>query len=68
MSPPATRAVVTESYDRVAERYAEQFFDELRCKPLDRALLGAFAELVGPDGSMLSLELHDASLAGITAF
>lgn len=111
-----TRAAVAESYDRVAERYAEQFFDELRHKPLDRALLGAFAELVGPDaavadigcgpgqvaldlqarglrvigidvspqmvavalrltpgidfrvGSMLSLELPDASLAGITAF
>jgi ubiquinone/menaquinone biosynthesis C-methylase UbiE len=111
-----TRAAVEQSYDRVAERYAEAFFDELRHKPLDRALLGAFAELVGPDaavadigcgpgqvaldlqarglrvigidvsqqmvavalrrtpgidfrvGSMLSLELPDASLAGITAF
>ncbi|MDB5218635.1 MAG: methylase involved in ubiquinone/menaquinone biosynthesis [Myxococcaceae bacterium] len=115
---PATKAAVTtaQSYDRVAQRYAEEFFDELRHKPLDRALLGAFAELVGPDaavadigcgpgqvardlqarglrvigidlspqmvavalertpgidfrvGSMLSLELADASLAGITAF
>ncbi len=107
---------VGASYDRVAERYAAQFFDELRHKPLDRALLGAFAELVGPDaavadvgcgpgqvardlqarrlrvigidlspqmvavalrltpgidfrvGSMLSLDLPEASLAGITAF
>jgi ubiquinone/menaquinone biosynthesis C-methylase UbiE len=116
LSEGTRRAAVEESYDRVAERYAEQFFDELRHKPLDRALLGAFADLVGPDaavadigcgpgqvardlqarglrvigidlspqmvavalrltpgidfrvGSMLSLELPDASLAGITAF
>jgi hypothetical protein len=41
----ATRA----SYDRVAEAYATKFFAELRGKPLDRALLGCFAEQV-PDG------------------
>ncbi len=42
-----TRAT-EQSYDRVASRYAEHFFDELRQKPLDRALLAAFAERVGP--------------------
>ncbi len=100
----------------MAEAYAEAFFDELRHKPLDRALLGVFAEMVGPDaavadvgcgpgqiavdlqarglrvigidlsptmvavalrrtpgidfrvGSMLSLDLPDGSLAGLTAF
>ncbi|MFI1396081.1 class I SAM-dependent methyltransferase [Streptomyces sp. NPDC020681] len=41
----ATRA----SYDRVAEAYTNQFFEELQDKPLDRALLGAFAEQV-PEG------------------
>jgi SAM-dependent methyltransferase len=43
----ATRA----SYDAVADAYAAQFSDELRAKPLDRALLTAFAErlrLAGP--------------------
>jgi SAM-dependent methyltransferase len=35
------------SYDRVAERYAREIGDELRHKPLDRALLGALAELTG---------------------
>jgi SAM-dependent methyltransferase len=107
---------IAQSYDRLAAPYADHFYDELRHKPLDRALLAAFAELVGPDGavadigcgpgqiardlhvrglrtigidlspemialarrlvpdidfrvgSMLSLELPDASLAGITAF
>jgi SAM-dependent methyltransferase len=38
----ATRA----SYDAVAAAYADQFSDELRRKPLDRALLAAFAEQV----------------------
>ncbi|TFV50378.1 methyltransferase domain-containing protein [Blastococcus sp. TF02A-35] len=38
----ATRA----AYDTVAEDYADLLRDELAGKPLDRALLGAFAELV----------------------
>jgi SAM-dependent methyltransferase len=43
--PDATR----RSYDAVAETYAELFGDELAGKPLDRALLAAFAETVsGP--------------------
>lgn len=110
-----TRAT-ERSYDRLAASYAAHFFEELRHKPLDRALLGAFADLVGPGaavadvgcgpgqiardldarglqvigidlseemitlarrltpsvefrvGSMLALDLPDASLAGITAF
>lgn len=37
-------------YDAVAVRYAEQFLDTLRDRPLERALLGAFAELVRADG------------------
>lgn len=38
------------SYDRVAAAYAEQFFDELAHKPLDRALLNTIIELVGGSG------------------
>jgi SAM-dependent methyltransferase len=34
------------SYDAVAADYAERFRDELADRPLDRAMLGAFAELV----------------------
>jgi SAM-dependent methyltransferase len=104
------------SYDGIAEEYAARFFDELAHKPLDRALLDAFAEevrglgttadigcgpgqigrylhdhgldVIGIDlspqmvalasrlspamrfqvGSMLALDLPDASLAGIVAF
>ena len=43
----ATRA----SYDAVAGAYAEAMSDELRRKPLDRALLAAFAEQVRDVGS-----------------
>ena len=37
---------IAQSYDQVARAYAEQLFDELRHKPLDRTLLDAFAEQV----------------------
>ena len=46
----ATRA----SSDAVAAAYADQFSEELRHKPLDRALLAAFAEQVRPAGSQRS--------------
>jgi SAM-dependent methyltransferase len=39
-------AATQASYDAVASAYAAQFSDELRAKPLDRALLTAFAEQV----------------------
>jgi SAM-dependent methyltransferase len=38
------------AYDRIAADYAENFSVELRDKPLDRALLTAFAELVRSGG------------------
>jgi ubiquinone/menaquinone biosynthesis C-methylase UbiE len=37
---------VRDSYDRIAARYAETFADELARRPLDRAMLAAFAEQV----------------------
>ena len=39
-----------EAYDSVAVVYAEQFSDTLRDRPLERALLSAFAELVRAHG------------------
>ena len=38
------------SYDAVAGDYAERFRDELTAKPLDRAMLAGFAELVRAAG------------------
>jgi len=54
------------SYDAVAETYAALFGDELAGKPLDRALLAAFAETVsGPVADLgcgpghVTAHLHD---------
>lgn len=41
---------VRSSYDAVADEYAAQFSDELRWKPIERALLTAFAEEVSGIG------------------
>jgi SAM-dependent methyltransferase len=40
------RGAVRDSYDTVASAYADAFSDELARRPLDRALLAAFAEQV----------------------
>ena len=42
--PAAAAGVVRRSYDTVADRYASEIGGELAAKPLDRALLDAFAE------------------------
>ncbi|MGX4690501.1 class I SAM-dependent DNA methyltransferase [Streptomyces sp. JNUCC 63] len=42
-------------YDAVAEDYAERFRGDLAAKPLERALLAAFAELVGAGGQVADL-------------
>ena len=47
----ATRA----SYDAVAPDYAERFRDELAARPLDRALLAGFAELVRGAGPVVDI-------------
>ncbi|MEU1364717.1 class I SAM-dependent methyltransferase [Streptomyces sp. NPDC005803] len=39
-----------EAYDAAAPTYARLFSDELRDRPLDRAILGAFAEAVRAEG------------------
>ena len=46
MGEPSYLAATRVAYDTVAEDYADLFRDELAAKPLDRALLAAFAELV----------------------
>lgn len=51
------------SYDAVATGYAERFRDELAAKPLDRAMLAGFAELLRAAGTRRSLILG-AVLAG----
>ncbi len=50
MTEPQTLQTTRESYDAVATTYAELFQDSLRERPLERALLSAFAELVRAHG------------------
>lgn len=46
MSEPDFLSATRAAYDTVAQTYAKRFRDELPGKPLDRAMLDAFAELV----------------------
>lgn len=52
MVEPDALRVVRDAYDTVAPEYARLFQDELSRRPLDRAMLGVFAEAVrqGGDG------------------
>ncbi|MFF3566114.1 class I SAM-dependent DNA methyltransferase [Streptomyces sp. NPDC002574] len=46
-----TLGATREAYDAVATTYADLFRDELRGRPLDRAVLSAFAEVVSAGGN-----------------
>ncbi|MBM7773534.1 SAM-dependent methyltransferase [Actinokineospora baliensis] len=57
MTDPFPSLEAKAAYDAVAAQYAELFSDSLRTRPLERALLAAFAELVlagdsGPVGDI----------------
>ncbi|MDR6980513.1 SAM-dependent methyltransferase [Streptomyces sp. 3330] len=51
-------------YDAIAGDYAERFRDELAVKPLERALLGAYAELVGAGGRVADLGCGPGRVTG----
>ncbi|MEU1801871.1 class I SAM-dependent methyltransferase [Streptomyces sp. NPDC019937] len=46
MTEPSDLLTIRTFYDTIAEDYAERFKSPLDDKPLDRAMLGAFADLV----------------------
>lgn len=48
---PADVPITRNAYDEVAELYAGMFADALATQPFDRAMLGAFADLVRAAGS-----------------
>lgn len=52
---PAHLANTRATYDRVAEEYAARIAGELSGKPLDRALLGCFAEQVSGLGLVVDM-------------
>ncbi|MFI0816962.1 class I SAM-dependent DNA methyltransferase [Streptomyces sp. NPDC021098] len=50
MTEPSDLLTTRTFYDTIADDYAEMFKSDLDDKPLDRAMLGAFAELVRQGG------------------
>ncbi|KOG28493.1 class I SAM-dependent methyltransferase [Streptomyces resistomycificus] len=54
-------------YDAVAEDYADRFRDALAPRPLDRAVLTAFAELVGDGGAVADLGCGPGRTTGYLA-
>ncbi|MED7952367.1 class I SAM-dependent methyltransferase [Streptomyces sp. BE20] len=54
MTEPEFLTAARAFYDAVAVDYADRYRDELAAEPLDRAMLAAFAELVG-DGRAVEL-------------
>ncbi|MFF9330185.1 methyltransferase domain-containing protein [Streptomyces sp. NPDC014776] len=54
-------------YDAIAEDYAEHFRDAMARRPLERALLSAFAELVQPDGEVADLGCGPGEVTGYLA-
>ena len=59
---PPKRGEVRASYDHVTGEYAHQIGGELALKPLDRALLGRFAERVRGTEPVAELEAESAAL------
>ena len=64
-----TSQAIRANYDRVADEYARRIFDELKNKPLDRALLDRFAAATAGKGEVCDMgcgpghvarHLHDA--------
>lgn len=55
MTEPPYLRTTREAYDTVAAEYAEHFRGALDRMPQDRAILGAFAELVRADGPVLDV-------------
>jgi len=55
MTMAKRKTSIAAIYDKVAEKYASQFNDELRHKPLDRLLLEAFAKNNKEKGTLIDL-------------
>ncbi|SDF47332.1 class I SAM-dependent methyltransferase [Pseudonocardia oroxyli] len=70
MSEPAYLTRTRSGYDAIAEECADLFLSELRRSPLDRALLGAFAEIVGaefPDGRTVEVGSGPGAITDLLA-
>lgn len=54
-------------YDAIAEDYDERFRDALAEMPLERAMIGVFAELVGRGGAVADLGCGPGRVTGVLA-
>src|SRR5688572_7718050 len=67
MTEPDFVRETRDSFDAVADSYAEHFRDELASKPWDRALLAGFAEVVSAGGGGPVADLG-CGPGGVTAY
>ncbi|WP_369224488.1 class I SAM-dependent methyltransferase [Streptomyces sp. R39] len=51
-------------YDAIADDYADHFREDVANRPLDRALLATYAELVGPGGTVADLGCGPGRVTG----
>ena len=54
---------IQSSYDRVAQHYADEYFDELARKPFDREILYVFAESLRDQGEVCDLGCGPGQIA-----
>jgi ubiquinone/menaquinone biosynthesis C-methylase UbiE len=54
---------IRSSYDRVGEKYAEEYFDELDRKPFDRELLDSYADSVRNQGAVCEIGCGPGQIA-----
>ncbi|WP_133914761.1 class I SAM-dependent methyltransferase [Streptomyces sp. NBC_00582] len=64
---PAFVTATRTFYDAIAEDYAERYRDEMAARPLERALLTAYAELVAPGGRVADLGCGPGRVTGFLA-
>ncbi|GGY02167.1 class I SAM-dependent methyltransferase [Streptomyces hiroshimensis] len=67
MTEPDFLSTTRAFYDAVATDYADRYRDSLAAQPLDRAMLGAFAELVQDAGAGAGADAGAGAGAGMVA-
>jgi ubiquinone/menaquinone biosynthesis C-methylase UbiE len=63
MDPTKKAINLKESYDRVAQHYAQEYYEELKRKPFDREILDDFAESVKGRGAVCEIGCGPGQIA-----
>jgi ubiquinone/menaquinone biosynthesis C-methylase UbiE len=64
MAAMNTREGIRKAYDRAADAYAEEYWDELDRKPFDRMVLERFAAAIPPGGTILEIGSGPGEVSG----